>query len=140
MGRIHWGRVAGGGLLAGLLMIILDIPFGLLMMDRFQAAMTPAQVAAMRKPGVMAAHMGWAFVLGLVLVWIYAAIRPRFGPGPKTALRAAFVVWLLAHVTVSLALATMDYCPDDLMTYSAVWGLVRTAIAGLAGAWIYKEA
>ena len=23
------------------------------------------------------------FVLGLVLVWLYAAIRPRFGPGPE---------------------------------------------------------
>ena len=140
MGRIHWGRVIGGGLLAGLVMGILEIPFGLLMMDRIQAAMTPAQVAAMQKPAVMIAHLGWSFVIGLLLVWLYAAIRPRFGPGPKTALRAAFVVWLLAHVTVSLALATMDYCPDDLMTYSAMWALVETAIAALAGAWIYKEA
>ena len=93
----------------------------------------------MQKPAVMMAHMGWGFVLGLILVWIYAAIRPRFGPGPKTALRAAFVVWLLAHVTVSLALGTMDYCPDDLVTYSAIWAAVTTSIGALAGAWIYKE-
>ena len=38
MGRIHWARVIGGGLLAGLVMSLLEIPFGLLMMDRFQAA------------------------------------------------------------------------------------------------------
>jgi hypothetical protein len=140
MGRINWGRVIGGGLLAGLVMTILEIPFGLLMMDRVQAAMTPAQSAAMQKPAVMAAHLGWSFALGLLLVWIYAAIRPRFGPGPKTALRAAFAVWLLAHVTVSLALGTMDYSPDDLVIYSAIWAAVITAIGALVGAWFYKEA
>ena len=102
--------------------------------------MTPAQSAAMQKPAVMATHLGWSFVLGLLLVWIYAAIRPRFGPGPRTALRAAFAVWLLAHVTVSLALGTMDYSPDDLVIYSALWAAVITAIGALVGAWFYKEA
>ena len=29
------------------------------------------------------------FILGILTVWVYAAIRPRFGPGPRTALTAA---------------------------------------------------
>src|SRR5437667_4515115 len=37
------------------------------------------------------------FVLGVLLVWLYAAIRPRFGPGPKTSLIAGLVLWFLAY-------------------------------------------
>ena len=36
----------------------------------------------------------WAFVT----VWLYAAIRPRFGPGPKTAICAGLIVWGLSYL------------------------------------------
>ncbi|HSE60477.1 MAG TPA: hypothetical protein VLA99_17380 [Nitrospiraceae bacterium] len=31
----------------------------------------------------------------LSALWLYAAIRPRFGAGPKTALYAGLGVWVL---------------------------------------------
>ena len=36
--------------------------------------------------------------MGLLLVWLYAAIRPRFGPGPRTATYAALVVWVCGFI------------------------------------------
>ena len=38
------------------------------------------------------------FALGLVAVWLYAAIRPRYGAGPRTAMIAGVTVWLLSHL------------------------------------------
>ena len=37
-----------------------------------------------------------SFVGGLVLVFFYAAARPRFGPGPKTAVLVEMVLAALA--------------------------------------------
>ena len=37
----------------------------------------------------------YGFLLGIVAVWLYAAIRPRFGPGPKTAAMAGLAVWFI---------------------------------------------
>jgi hypothetical protein len=34
------------------------------------------------------------FVIGVLIVWLYAAMRPRFGAGFKTAAYAALVVWV----------------------------------------------
>jgi hypothetical protein len=140
MGRINWARVIGGGLLAGLVINLFEFGFGIVMQKQWEAAMGPEKMAAAQKSTAMAAHLGWSFVMGIALVWIYAAIRPRFGPGVKTAVIAGFVVWLLAHATVALSFGTLDFVPDDLMTYGALWALPETVVAALVGAWIYKEA
>ena len=39
----------------------------------------------------------FAFLLGIVTVWLYAAIRPRFGAGAKTAVIAGLFVWFFAY-------------------------------------------
>jgi hypothetical protein len=109
------------------------------MRAQWETALEPEQMAAAQKPTAMAAHLGWSFVTGIVVVWLYAAIRPRFGPGPKTAVIAGLVVGLLTHVTISLAFATLDLAPDNLMAISAVWGMVASVAGALVGAWIYKE-
>ncbi len=69
----------------------------------------------MKPPGgaVMAAHLLWGFVVAIAAIWLYAAIRPRYGPGPATALRAGFVVWLFVHATFSLAAARWTSSPED---------------------------
>ncbi len=35
------------------------------------------------------------FVGGPLAIWLYAAIRPRFGAGPRTALIAAIYIWIV---------------------------------------------
>jgi hypothetical protein len=37
--------------------------------------------------------MAMTFVLGFVMIFGYAAIRSRFGAGPKTAIIAALFAW-----------------------------------------------
>src|SRR5207249_3963498 len=41
--------------------------------------------------------LAWGFLVGIFAVWLYAAIRPRYGAGPKTALCAGAAVWGLGY-------------------------------------------
>jgi len=133
VGRINWARVILGGIVAGIVSTVLEGALGFLMRSEWEAAMKN-----MKPPGgaVMAAHLLWGFVVGIAAIWLYAAIRPRYGPGAATALRAGFAVWLFVHATFSLAVSSMDLLPQKLMLISAAWSLPAT----LAGAWLYKEA
>ena len=45
--------------------------------------------------GGAAAQVLLFVVMGIGLIWLYAAIRPRYGPGPRTAAIAGFVMWLI---------------------------------------------
>src|SRR5262245_62582733 len=40
-------------------------------------------------------------MMGFLLAWLYAAIRPRLGPGPGTAIIAAFVVFGVANLQMA---------------------------------------
>ena len=35
---------------------------------------------------------------GISILWLYAAIRPRYGPGAKTATIAAFASWFIVSL------------------------------------------
>jgi hypothetical protein len=136
MGRINWKRVILGGVVAAIVAGVGDGLHGFLMHSEWEAAMKN-----MKPPGgvVIAAHILWSFVVAIATIWLYAAIRPRYGPGPATALRAGFAVWLFVHATFSLAAASMDLLPQKIMLISAAWSLPTTLVATLAGAWLYRE-
>jgi len=76
-------------------------------------------------------------LLGFLLVWVYAAIRPRLGPGPGTAIIATFVVF--GAETLELATFGGWLIPWDLLVRTSALTLVSMLLAGWAGAWVYKE-
>jgi hypothetical protein len=79
-----------------------------------------------------------SFVVGILLVWVYAAIRPRFGPGGKTAVYAALIVWICGFIF------HLDWLLAGLMT-QATYALASAAAAvqllpsAWLGAMLYKE-
>src|SRR6266705_759182 len=100
MGRINWGRVFLGGLLAG---VVINVGEFL-----FHAVLFKDQVAEMMRslgndPATVmtgSAVVIWnilGFLTGIAAVWLYAAIRPRFGAGAKTAAIAGVGVWFLGR-------------------------------------------
>ena len=140
MSRINLGRVVIGGLLAGLIINIGEyILNGILIFEQMNAAM-----AALNKPPIADSMIMWfvlfSFGLGFMLVWTYAAIRPRFGAGVKTAICASTLVWGLAYLYPNLFMLVIGFFPRDMMVMVTVWGLIETIVAGIAGAWAYKEA
>lgn len=76
-----------GGLVAGLAFNLLEAMIGTLVTAKdFQAALSTLGKRMPQTPGMMR----------IALVWLYAAIRPRFGAGPGTAVKAGLAVWFIA--------------------------------------------
>jgi hypothetical protein len=79
------------------------------------------------------------FVYGIGLVWLYAAIRPRFGAGVKTAVIAGVTVWFFISFLRAISEAPMGLFAQRVYTLGTCIALVQYAIAGAAGAYFYKE-
>ena len=138
MGKINWGRVVLGGLLAGLVLNVWDaLVNGVLLKNDWNAAMH-----ALGKGDMGGSMIAWFvvcdFLVGIFLVWLYAAIRPRYGAGPKTAAAAGIALWLLT-VAFQIAQAGMGLFPHRLIVITTVAALGGFLVAGQAGAWQYRE-
>ncbi len=139
MAGINLGRVILGGLLAGVVLNVGETVLNMLILGKdWEDAMR-----AINKPavggGAIGILMALGFVLGIVAVWLYAAIRPRFGVGPRTAICAGLTVWMLTYAWPSLSGMPMNIFPHRLLVISMLWGLFEVPIATVAGAWLYKE-
>lgn len=139
MGNINIGRVILGGLVAGLVLnvgefVLNDVVLGAQMKEFFAAHLFQDP-----GPSFIAVAVGLTFVLGIVVVFGYAAIRPRFGPGPKTAIIAAVLAWFCVYVYTGVINGIMFAVPLNHMLLGLAWGLVQYILAILAGAALYKE-
>ncbi|PYS28110.1 MAG: hypothetical protein DMG11_13920 [Acidobacteria bacterium] len=139
MTQMNMKRVVIGGLVAGLIIniseTIMNVP---VLGPQMEAALKQLNLPAIGGAAIGVFVVG-AFVLGLLLVWLYAAIRPRFGPGPKTAIIAGLVLWLLAYVWPSLGNGLTGFMPMKLLTVAVLWGLAEVIVAALVGGALYKE-
>src|SRR5438876_8299373 len=140
MGKINWGRVVVGGLLAGVVLNIVDfVFFGVIMKQDIAAAMQ----ALGRQPGAMDSlvplFVVLDFVTGIGVLWVYAAIRPRFGAGAKTAVIAGVAVWFFVGLLHALGEAPMALMPQKVYVTATVVGLVQYPLATVLGAYFYKE-
>jgi hypothetical protein len=76
--------------------------------------------------------------MGILVIWTYAAIRPRFGPGPRTAVRAA----LIPFIGITLVLAgftSMGVFPTAVFLKGTAFSLINMALGAVVGAWAYSE-
>lgn len=139
MGKINLQKVVIGGLVAGVVLNIVDyVLYGVILKDQMAAAMT-----ALGKPPLTDAQIPWFvaldFVAGVFLVWMYAAVRPRFGAGPATAAKAGVAVWFVAGLLNSLYMWPMQLMPQNLTMTALAVGLVAMPLAAIAGAKFYTE-
>lgn len=138
MGKINWSRVLFGGLAAGVVIDIVEIVANGLLASELTATLN----AIGQKPpsgAVIAGFSVLGLVTGIVSIWIYAAIRPRYGPGPKTAVFAALGVWIIAYAVPYAYNSAHGVLPFRLTVILALVGLVEIILACLAGAAIYRE-
>ena len=139
MGKINLGRVILGGLLAGLVINISEyILNGLILGRQLEDAMRALNRPPIGNEAITYFVIG-GFMLGILLMWLYAAIRPRFGPGPQTAICAGLVVWALAYLFGSIGFIAMRLFPTSVMVIGLVWGIVELPVAAVVGASLYKE-
>jgi hypothetical protein len=139
MSAINTGRMIGGGLLAGLIINVVEF-----IMNMFVIADDWKEVYAsmgLAEPGGSAiiGYVVLAFILGLLIAWVYAAIRPRFGAGPGTAFKAGLAVWVGACFFPSVGWALMGGIPINLVIITLVYTLVEVVLGALAAGAVYHE-
>jgi hypothetical protein len=134
MEQPKWGRVLFGGLVAGLLINVFVLGPALAAAHLSLGSAPRATVVAALLMAVL------VFFVTFMVTWIYAALRPRYGPGMKTA--------AMAGVASALVLGFFEYIEWVLtsrMIPAKVWatnvGITSLAllIAGLVGAWVYEK-
>jgi len=140
MGKINVGRLILGGIVAGIAIDLLDyLVDGVWLAQRWADGM-----ALLGHPGFSQIQIVLFNVIGLltglVAIWVYAAIRPRFGAGIKTAIYAGLAVWILTTLFPNVAFMHVAHLfANHLTLYTTLGGLVEVVFGTVAGASVYKE-
>jgi hypothetical protein len=140
MGRINYGRVIAGAIVASIFYFIADgFIHGALLGREHMAAVTGAGKVVKDDPTAYAYFAAFDLGKGLVVMLIYAAARPRFGPGVKTAIWVGLVAWLALE-----ALPVIAWMPFPFYEKLFYWKwigleIVPMVVGAILGAWIYKE-
>ena len=139
MGKINLGRVLLGGLVAGVVYNVGGAVLNMAVIGKEIEQMTES----MNLPAIGGEFIAKAtvlmFLVGIVTVYLYAAIRPRFGPGIKTAACAGLFVWFLSFFYTGFMNMSMGLFPAGPTWLAVIWELVEAVLAAIAGAWVYKE-
>ena len=137
---MNWKRVIAGGLLAGLIINLGELLLnGVFLASEWEAFREQLGYEGSFTMAQMTTSVIITFLFGIALIWLYAAIRPRFGPGPKTAVIAGVALWIVAYVLFGASLWAAGMFTMRLMVFSVIWGAVEAPVAALAGAWVYRE-
>lgn len=73
----------------------------------------------------------------MMLIWLYAALRPMFGVGTKTALITS-LYWLVFLGTFSVNLANLGLFSMKLALIEMVFQVLELPLALIAGAYFYE--
>ena len=136
MKKVNLGRIIVGGILAGTIINVSEwVLHDVVMREEFRSHLgslgrtNPEDVATVIWWNV------WGYILGFTAVWL--AIRPRYGPGVATAVRAGFAAWILSCVLMTITMANLRLFP--FMPMAFLWSLFGDLIGTVAGAAVYKE-
>ena len=136
MSKINWSRLLVCGVVAGIVWIILGAIVTALLGRDFAAL--PSNNLGKPTPGFVLFNIVIDVLEGISILWLYAAIRPLYGPGAKTASIAAFAWWFV----VSLGDATwcsFGFSPPWTVIPLMVGTLPALILATIAGAKFYRE-
>ena len=134
MGKINMNRVLGGGIAAGFVIMGANVA-------ALKQLLVMMQMDMMTMPGLFT---GWShiveFILGICIAWLYAAIRPRLGAGPRTGIIAGFAGWFLSYGFIWFEWA--DRWPAQMrwsIDIVTIWRLAGCVVGGWLAGWIYRE-
>lgn len=138
-GGINTTRMLIGGIAAGVVIDVGEMITNLfLFAAEFEALNERLSLPAPGGSTILLFNL-LGLALGIGTVWLYAAIRPRFGPGPRTGVCAGLAVWGFFYLLPGIANVLMGLYPTVLFVKAvAVQGIVMTA-AGYIGGMFYSE-
>lgn len=141
---MNTSKVITGGLAAGLVLNVLDFIVNKYIVGArmaaeanvFKAGLGDAMMAMGGKQ--IAGYVIMDFVVGLLLTYTYAAMRPRFGAGAKTAVITALVFWIFGSI-VAVNYMAMGIMSSGLwLTFGIIW-FICLLVAAMVGGKLYSE-
>ena len=140
MGKINWGRVILGGLVAGVIINIFEgVTNAGFLQDQWTTVMTGLnKTAAFSTKQIVFFNIA-GFAIGIFTILAYALMRPRLGAGVNTALCAGALMWIVGNAIPNSFNVVTHLFPLDLMLKLTAVGLVELLLASVAGAALYKE-
>ena len=140
MGKINGARVFLGGLLAGVVLNVLGYAaWAIYLREGWSPALEALGHPVRESVGLIVFSFVFYFVVGILAVWLYAAIRPRYGTGPRTAVLAGFAIWVLGPLLTNIMQGSIGLFPVSLLVLDNLTYLVMLVVATLLGARVYKE-
>ena len=126
-----WIRFGLCGLLAGIVWFVLNA----MSLSLF----APDLVAAVERGGPHTRWGGLAFLvidlgMGLWAIWLYSAIKPRFGPGARTAAMAGLAWWAIKSLQ-SAKWVGLGFVAPGVVLVPLATTLFAAVAATMVGAW-----
>ncbi len=138
MKGINLGRVIIGGLVAGVLINMSEFVLNTVVLkSEMEAGMKALGKTVPQTGGTLAVWTILGFAIGIASVWLYAAMRPRYGAGAGTAARAGVVVWFFGSLVCTVIIVNMGLFPFNALPI--VWELAQAILSTILGAWLYQE-
>ncbi len=140
---INTKKVVVAGIAAGVVMNICDFLLNMMLGTQMQAsanAFKPGLGDAMAtmSGSTMAGFIIMDIVIGMLLAYTYAAMRPRFGPGAKTAIIAALIFWIFGSIISSNYLIMGMMSRSLWLTFGFAY-LICLVVASLVAGALYSE-
>jgi len=130
-------RVVWAGLAAGLVMNVLDFITNVTLFgEAWNAAYAALHITP--SPAIPVFWISFDFINGLMIAFLYAAMRPRFGAGPKTAVVAGLLAWAFVHLTL-FSHAVDHVFPPRVLAGTASLEFVSALVGAQLAGWLYRE-
>jgi hypothetical protein len=129
-------RLLLGGVAAGLVINAIEYLVHRILLD---AQWTAAFAALGKTPTGWTTFIPANFLVGVISIWLYTRMSPKYGSGPKAAMRAGLAVWVVFWVIPEMALLPLDLFPSSLLFTVIAVGFLDCVPAVVLGAWIYRR-
>ncbi len=140
MGTINYARVIVATLVVGIFYFIADgFIHGALLSGDYLATMTRLGIEAEEDPTAYAYFAVFDLGKAFVAVFFYAAARPRFGPGIKTAICAGLFTWLAVEAVPAIASMPFPFFEKSHYLKLMALEIVPVTLGAILGGWLYRE-
>ena len=138
--KINVGRVLLSGLLAGVVLNIGEAMLNTVVLTQAVAADLQRLNLGPPSGSFIARAVSITFLLGVVLMFLYASLRPRCASKAQAALCAGLLAWFFVYVYAGYLTYAVGINSLTPFAVGLAWGAVQYSLATLAGAQVYKEA
>jgi hypothetical protein len=137
---MNWVRILACGALAGSAAFAVGVViFVFRLWQNFESTTSfLGRPLALPGPAMAFAILGLYLVLGMVTIWLYAALRPSYGMGPKTAALSATAIWIVVALS-EVNLAAFGVFPVRPLIIPMIVFLLGIVSGAELGAAHYKE-